>query len=389
MMTKKITWKNLLGQHHAKELLGNALAGKTLGHAYLFCGEQGAGTFQAAVELSMALLCSGKEETPCYTCESCRKVLHCAHPDFHVMTPVCLDKEHKGKDEKLNQDGWNFLSEAALARIDDPYASPRYGGVPSIPVEWVKEVNHSIMRGPVSADTVIVCIEGIDCMNKSSANAMLKILEEPPPGTLLILTTDRPQAVLPTIASRCQTVQFGWVPSEVIRKTVDGRFGASAPEAVRADAVRYCGGSPGRAFDLCENPPGAVADEAARLLEECQEADWTAIAARVDALARQGDYERNERLLMHLAFLVRSAFLRKTVPPETYFDENAPAPAGRLGGKATVAHPEAAEKCMAVLQDAIAGVRAHGNGAIVFVNCVLSLMEIINEQKQQIGGSHF
>ena len=88
---KTLKWTNLLGQERVKEMLSSAVANGTLGHAYLLCGDIGTGTFQAALELSMALLCSSDREVPCYTCEACKKVLRNAHPDFHVIMPVSLE----------------------------------------------------------------------------------------------------------------------------------------------------------------------------------------------------------------------------------------------------------------------------------------------------------
>ena len=108
-MTKTLLWKNLVGQDRVKEVLANAFTHEMLGHAYLFCGDEGTGKFAAALELSMALLCSDPGKAPCYACDSCTKVLRYAHPDFHVIMPVSLEKEHK-KDGKLSAEGWNFLA---------------------------------------------------------------------------------------------------------------------------------------------------------------------------------------------------------------------------------------------------------------------------------------
>ena len=181
--------------------------------------------------------------------------------------------------------------------------------VPSIPVEWVKEVNHTIVRGALSAGKNITIIAGVDSMNKESANAMLKTLEEPPAGTLMLLLTARPQSVLPTIISRCQILRFGSVPSPVIKEAMAKRFGAEGVSGpVIDEAVRFSMGSPGRAMYLCENPSGELAGEAEELLDLCIAGDWRRLAVCVDELAGRGDLDRNERLFMHLAYSVRGGF---------------------------------------------------------------------------------
>ena len=380
-MSKKMIWKGLFGQQHVKTMLANAFDNKTLGHAYLFCGDAGAGAFQAALEMSMAVLCTGKvEETPCGECESCIKVMRLSHPDFHLVTPVCLEKEHRGTDGKLSQEGWSFLSDAAKSRLADPYVIPGYASNPSIPVEWIKEVNHAVLRGPVIGGSNIVIIDGIDIMNKESANAMLKTLEEPPPGALFILITSRSNAILPTIASRCQTVRFGSVPPAEIKNVIDARFKDSVSSQVKDAAVRYSMGSPGRAIDLCKNPPGPVIEEACALIEECRIADWPAIFSHIDELARHGDFEQYERLFTYITYLVRSGFLGRIVGSGTYSDDIGDP--DKTGNMSLSVDTHTAERCITICREAISGVRAYGNVSIVLVNYMLSLTEILYEQKQ-------
>jgi len=386
MMHKKLVWNRLIAQSQIKEVLSQAFNGNTLGHAYLFCGKTGTGTFQAALELGMAMLCVAGGEAPCYSCESCQKVLRHAHADFHVIVPVSLDKEHRGADGKLNADGWNLLAETALSRIGDPYVQAKYSSAPSIPVEWVKEVNHAILRGPVSGAHTVAIIDCVDIMNKESANAMLKTLEEPPAGTLIILVTSRPQTLLPTIASRCQTARLGWLPPEQIRHALDVRLGDAVSETIRLEAVKYCDGSLGRAIELCEKPSGTLTEEALRLLQECSAGDWLPLAVHVDEMVRQADYEHNERLLLHLIHLIRTHFLQKITPSGTYFDMMGAA-GGTTGvqrpiSATLVSTPDIAARFVAACQDALSGIRVHGNASIVLVTFIISLMEIVHEQKQ-------
>jgi hypothetical protein len=287
--------------------------------------------------------------------------------------PVILEKEHKDSDGKLNAQGWELLSSLILKRIAEPYRLPRQGGIPAIPVEWVKEVNHAIMRGAVEKGKNIVIIDGIDSMNKESANAMLATLEEPPDDTLMILMTHRPQAVLPTIVSRCQMVRFGLLPAADIEKKLRARYGAKVTQTTIDEAAVYCIGSLGRAIDLCENPIGELAEESRSLFAECLAGDWLRLSSRVDELARQGNDERFERLLMHLVYLFRSDMLG---------DVSSIGP-----GAPSIDRPDYAAGLFKACQHAIDGVRAHGNLSIVIVNFITTCMEIIREQQQQLSGS--
>ena len=385
---KTMVWKNLVGQERIKQLLASAVSGETLGHAYLLCGDVGTGTFQAALELSMALLCADDKAVPCYQCENCRKVLRSAHPDFHVIMPVTLEREHKDSDGKLNQEGWEFLSSLVKSRIEQPYRVPSQAGIPSIPVEWVKEVNHAITRGSVANGKNIAIIDGIDVMNKESANAMLTTLEEPPNDTLMLLMTHRPQAVLPTIASRCQMLRFGLLPAADIRHALVSKC-AGAADSLISEAVDYSLGSLGRAIDLCENPIGELAGQSRSLFEECRAEDWLAIASHVDELSRQGSEDRHEKLLMHLVYLFRREMLRGVLPDGSHDADSLPASGNspEAGGREAISvdRPEYVSRLFKACQHAIDGIRAHGNISIVLVNFVTTCMEIIREQKQQVS----
>jgi DNA polymerase III delta' subunit len=372
-MTKNIVWKNLMGQERAKEALGSAFRRGSLGHAYLFCGDAGVGKFQAAVELSMAILCEKGPDVPCYSCDSCVKIERNAHQDFHVIAPVTLEKEHKSSDGKLNQDGWRYLSQSMREKINRPYAEGRFQGTASVPVEWVKEINHAIMRGAVSAGKNITIIDDIDALNKESANAMLKTLEEPPANTLLVLITFRPQSVLPTIISRCQLLRFGAVSEAIIKDALVNRFEIALSPAA-TEAVRLCMGSPGRALWLCENSGNEELHGSDRLLALCVANDWHGIGAFVDERAVRGSSEENEKLLIRLAYGVRSRFLSGIAGSTTYIDGLDSAYAGEF----PPADCASVERLIKACQDAITALRSYGNVSLVFVNFILTVMEIIH-----------
>jgi DNA polymerase-3 subunit delta' len=327
-------------------------------------------------------LCAEPGAVPCHVCDSCAKVLRYAHPDFHVIMPVALEKEHR-KDGKLSPEGWNFLTSSVQEKIAHPYAIDKSPTVPTIPVEWVKEVNHTIVRGALSAGKNITIIAGVDGMNRESANAMLKTLEEPPPDTLMLLLTARPQSVLPTILSRCQILRFGSVPSPVIKEAIAERFGAEGvSEAVIDEAMRLGMGSPGRAFYYCENPSGELSGEAEALLDLCAAGNWQGLAVRVDELAKLGDLDRHERLFMHLAYGIRGGFLRNLPGSATYIDSQECSTAGGKPGRLPAADVFSFQRAMKACQDAVAALRGYGNISLVLVNYLITLMEIIHGKKQ-------
>jgi DNA polymerase III delta prime subunit len=378
---KTIVWKNLIAQDHVKELLGSAFSGGSLGHAYLFCGDEGVGKFAAALDLALSLLCEASETVPCLSCSACRRVLRNNHPDFHGILPVSLEKEHKSSDGTLSKAGWDFLSSTIVSKITSPYQALSYSGAPTIPVDWTKEVNHAVLRGAVSGDRTVAVICGIDLMNKESANAMLKTLEEPPANTFLVLTTDRPEAVLPTIASRCQIIRFGHIPVLDIRREIARTLGSGADEGMINQAVHYSMGSLGRALLLAGKDLEESSRQAKEVWNLCYGSDKLAVAAKVDELAKQNDFDMNTRFFSAALYLVRNSFLSKSGCPANYIDGS-----DILDDPGDIfARPDAGERLTRACNDAIAGIAAYGNVAIILVNFVMTVMETIHGEKQQAG----
>lgn len=360
-----IIWNHCIGQQRVKEALESAVANNSLGHAYLFCGEPGVGTFAAALDLASNLLCSGEGDRPCGTCNGCRKVASNSHPDLHIVMPLCFEKEHKS-DNKLTDAGWAFVADQVRFAIAAPYEGSQIDGVAAFAVDWIKEVNHSILRGMVEAKRSVVIIIGTEQMAKEAANALLKTLEEPPAGALLILCTDRRQAVLPTIASRCQQFKFGVLTDDQVRAGMQ-RYRETGTVAQHGDsAVIHAAGSLSAALDLLDNPQEEVLAEVETLWQLCAAGDWLGLAPRVDELSSKADQGACERLVRSVMFFAQMRFLRGKGAQQNYFCDG------------STFDPTRADQCRALCDQTLGALKAHGNQALVMVHFFMHIMEIIN-----------
>src|ERR687891_1393875 len=168
----------MLDQHpHAAAVLGAALDGRPA-HAYLLHGPAGTGKRAAARDFAAALLAG---DVP----EARARVMHGAHPDLTWVAP-------SGAHEMLRRDVAESVVSAAA-------------------------------RTPFEAAHRVFVLERVDTMNDEAANALLKTLEEPPPYVVLLLLTDRPTQVLPTISSRCQPVRFDALGAEAVARRLQSR----------------------------------------------------------------------------------------------------------------------------------------------------------------------
>jgi DNA polymerase-3 subunit delta' len=378
-MGRTISWRNLVGQNRIKETFSTAFENNSLGHAYLFSGDPGAGKFQAALELALAVHCDNDGETPCYNCNSCRQVLAYSYTDFHCLFPVALKPAHtiSGDSSKLSEEGWNFIAEETRKKLNDPYALNE-SRLRNLPVAWIRELNHSIMRGTVKGKTNVVIICDVDIMQKGSANAMLKTLEEPPPHTIILLLTSRLYSVLPTIRSRCQIVRFGSITPEEIAASLAKEYSKDVKDPEIIYAVECATGSYGKAKSLIDDSQEVFTEQAHILWELCiKNRSWNELTGAIEKvndeyLGGGWDYVAAERLLISFLHIIRKTFFGNISGTEKYI----------MGSDvSSEAHDfgiQAADRLYVSGEKAVSAIRARSNVLLVLVSFVLSVLEIIH-----------
>lgn len=199
-------WSQTLGQDRPIAVLQKTLQSGKVPHAFLFCGLEGIGKRRAATGLAQALNCESKTSAPCSQCPSCQKIEKNIHPD-------CLWIEPEGK---------------------------------FIKIETLREVKQKAYLHPLEGAAKIFLIDPAEAMTESAANALLKILEEPPAQTFFVLITSKPSLLLPTTRSRCQSLDFAPLTEEVLGKILSAA-GFSGEEAKRRAALAQ--GSASRALE--------------------------------------------------------------------------------------------------------------------------------------------
>ena len=172
-----------------------------------------------------------------------------------------------------------------------------------IPVDEARRLPEFFSKSPSMARWRVAIVDAVDDMNANSANALLKILEEPPQLGIILLVSHAPGGLLPTIRSRCRRMSFGpWSEAHVI-DFMEHRLDASDEDLLRL--ARMARGSPGRALDLAAK--GALAlDQAAReLLARLPDSDMAAAQALSEGFRGTEGGERFAMLLERLGDHVR------------------------------------------------------------------------------------
>ncbi len=240
-----MSFDRVIGQQRAKAVLIRALRQRRIAHAYLFTGPDGVGKEALAVEFAKALLCTAEDDRPCDECSSCRRVAAFQHPDFSFLFPAPA----------------NPNPEEARAVIDSfirhPYLRKRLHAQ-TISIDHIRELRRRASLKSMEGRQAAVIVEA-EKMAAEAANALLKLLEEPPDGVYLILTSSQADALLPTIVSRCQTIRLAPLSDAEIEWALVEREGADAESA--RPAARISQGSYRRALEWSSELFAPLRDE--------------------------------------------------------------------------------------------------------------------------------
>lgn len=251
---QQAAWQGLLGR------IGQ------MPHAILLAGRPGGGKSEFAMALAQRLLCETAQGTAeaCGACDGCRWFEAGNHPDFRLVAP--------GSDEIETEAGEG-----------DEGAEP---GKPAtqIRIEQVRALGDFVVVGAIRQGVRVVVIDPAEAMNHHTANALLKLLEEPPARVQFILVSDAPRRLLPTILSRCRQLAL---PRPDPAQAARWLAAEGIMQAERLLAV--CGGMPVAARELAS---GIGADVHARFVRDVlslERADPVALAGAWESWLKSKD----------------------------------------------------------------------------------------------------
>jgi DNA polymerase-3 subunit delta' len=205
----------VIGHEWATQLLAQAVRSGRVGHAYLFLGPDQVGKTTVARAFARALVCERGDGAPCGesdACRPCRRAAESRYPDIQVISA---------------EKNW-------------------------IQIEQVRNLQADAAIAPLEGKRKVFVIREIERATLPAANALLKILEEPPSAVVLLLTSNRRDLVLPTVLSRCQIIGLRTLPIAQVQEALQVRWGVADDQATLL--ARLSGGRLGWAVGAITDP---------------------------------------------------------------------------------------------------------------------------------------
>lgn len=304
---------NVIGQDDLKARLTDTARRGIIPHARLFCGRTGSGTFPLALAYARYLNCTDRTDTDaCGKCHSCRQYDALAHPDLHFVFPIVADKKRKRTvcDDYLGE--WRaMLTEHTYFDLDEWLDRMETAGKQAL--IYAEESDQMIRKTSLriyEAQYRVLIVWMPERMHAACANKLLKLIEEPPARTVILMVSDAPDLILGTILSRTQRLDVRPIEADTLARALEQRNGLPPDDARRTAHLAH--------GDLLAAERSMGDDERQRLfldffiriMRNAWKRDVRAMKQTADELAALSR-EQQRAFLAYCQHLVRENFVRR------------------------------------------------------------------------------
>ena len=198
-----------------------------IGNSYLFSGPVGCGKEWSAIEFSRIINCESHEFSSCSSCSSCLKFSNLQHENLNLIFPLPSTSKLKAVDDPIkgiSKDDYELVLQLIDLKAKDPFCKISIPKARRITINSIRFLRKSLYLKSQNMGRKIVIIFDAHLLSEGageSANALLKILEEPPNNTSIILVTDKKSKLPLTITSRCQQIDFSNLSFDKARELIE------------------------------------------------------------------------------------------------------------------------------------------------------------------------
>lgn len=365
-----IGFNNIIGQQKLKDYLRQTVRSERVSHTQMFLGSPGYGTLPMAIAFIRFLLCLDKQEDDaCGVCDSCQKIKKLIHPDVHFIFPTVRTKSMKSAPKSAD-----FMHEWRKALSENPYLNDK---------EWFRYSGEEDKQGNITAadcNSIIhkfniqssesefkVLLLWMPAYLKKEGNILLKLLEEPPEGSIFVLIAESETDVLPTITSRSQVLRFSRIDEQAIIEALVNKKNLSHSDA--ADIALAAEGDYAEALRMLETSNESKPSGFLNWLRLCKEMKKPGYHDKlielnkfIDQVNSWGREEQKNFLQTGLGYM-RKMLPGKNdgfIPPELRFE------------------PEKIQAINELINKNYYFIERNANGRILFFNLSLDIERILN-----------
>ncbi|MDR1938161.1 MAG: DNA polymerase III subunit delta [Tannerellaceae bacterium] len=311
-------FKDITGQEDIKRRLIDSTKKSIVPHAQLFYEQGGTGAFPLALAYARYLNCRERsDEDACGHCPSCLKYNELAHPDLHFVFPIIAKKEKKKEvcDDYLPE--WrSLLKKQTYFNLDHWLEFMDAGNSQAlIYSRESEEIMRKLSLRIYEAEYRALLVWLPEKLHQTCANKLLKIIEEPPANTVILMISEDPDSVLGTIQSRTQRLNIRTIRTEDMVKALTGNEKLE-PDAAR-QVAHLAGGNYIKAMELI-----SVSEENTFFLEQFKDMMRNSWARNVKGMKAMADLmagigrERQKNFLAYCQHLIRENFAYRFQSPE-------------------------------------------------------------------------
>jgi len=380
-------FSEVIGLEHIKSHLKATLQKGRVAHAQLFEGISGSGLLPLALAYAKEILCSHHEEGSEAFERCANNVANFSHPDLHFTYPVnTTDTVKKNPVSSAFAEEWrNFVSENPYGSLFDWFQllgiENKQG---NISVKEAEEISKKLALKAYEGGYKIMIIWMADKMNTECANKILKLVEEPPDKTVLILLSEHDERIINTIRSRCQTLHIPLLSERDISDTLVKNHGISEPIARKTS--RQAHGDLNKALHIiAKNSEDAIFEEwfvqwvrsafkAKGNKKSIQELlHWS------DMMAAKGR-ETQKNFLLYCMELFRQALLKNYRADSLIFFETTISKFS-IEKFAPFVHQNNIYQIIEALEEAAYHIERNGNAKIIFADLSIQLTRLIHKKE--------
>ncbi|CAN5362799.1 DNA polymerase III subunit delta [soil metagenome] len=372
-------FRDIIGQSEVKQRFISSVSSNRISHAQLIFGPEGCGALPIAVAYARFIHCTKRGETDaCGECPSCQKYNKLVHPDLHFAFPIKSMKDTPVSDSFIAQWRESFLENPYMSIDEWTEFIEAENKQLIIPEKESGEILRKLNLTTFEAEYKIMIIWMPEKMNLTSANKLLKILEEPPDKTLFLLVTESEDKLLRTIVSRTQLIRMRKISDEDLRDALVKRHELSVEDAEKI--AFQADGNYSFAKSLLTRTELAAYNLATfqKLMRASLKFNPAKVLTVIDDLASVGR-ERQKQFFLYSLDLIRECFLLG------YADQSMVRMAGEelefITKFSNFIHAANGEKLIEEFNLAMKHIERNGSPKIILLDMAFKINELLNVPK--------